>query len=45
MIIYKKECPSCEGSSYSSNKKRKWICPYCKEDLTDITATRVKNNS
>jgi ribosomal protein L37AE/L43A len=45
MIIYKKECPNCDGISYSSCKKGKWICPYCKEDLSDITAIRAKNNS
>ena len=45
MIIYKKECPQCGGSSYSSSKKREWICPYCGEDLTNIYITRVKNKS
>jgi len=42
--MYKKECPNCNGSSYSSYSKGKWTCPYCEEDLTEVEAVMTDDN-
>ncbi len=42
--IYTKKCPECNWNSYSACKKGKWSCPYCEENLTDVSATRTKNS-
>lgn len=36
--MFKKTCTLCNKSSYSSNDKGKWICPYCANDLTLVQA-------
>ncbi|MTH52388.1 hypothetical protein GKZ89_03140 [Bacillus mangrovi] len=32
--MYKKVCPRCAKSSYSSCRSGEWICPVCSNDLT-----------
>lgn len=31
--MYRKNCPQCKGDSYSASSG-KWICPYCRADLS-----------
>ncbi len=33
--MVKKRCGFCNGESYSSSSRDRWICPYCEHDLTD----------
>ncbi|HAU31190.1 MAG TPA: hypothetical protein DCW46_02685 [Desulfotomaculum sp.] len=33
--MVKKCCSVCNGESYSSSSRDRWICPYCEHDLTD----------
>lgn len=33
--MVKKCCSFCNGESYSSSSRDRWICPYCEHDLTD----------
>ena len=33
--MVRKDCPTCDKSSYSSDGKREWICPTCGADLTN----------
>jgi ribosomal protein L37AE/L43A len=35
--MYKKLCPKCHKSSFSSCDSGKWLCPSCNADLTAIT--------
>jgi len=32
--MVKKHCSFCNGESYSSGSRDRWICPYCEHDLT-----------
>ncbi|MBS2969623.1 hypothetical protein J9317_12690 [Metabacillus sp. KIGAM252] len=32
--MFKKVCPRCAKSSYSSHNGGEWICPVCSNDLT-----------
>ncbi len=29
-----KACPHCQGRSYSASSTGKWVCPYCRRDIT-----------
>ncbi len=29
-----KVCPHCQGKSYSASSLGKWICPYCRRDIS-----------
>lgn len=32
--MYRKICPYCNNTSYSSYREGLWICPYCHMDIT-----------
>ena len=42
--MYMKICSNCNEKSYSSNKEGKWICPICKEDITEVEAQQLDDN-
>ncbi|WP_366923968.1 hypothetical protein MFMK1_000905 [Metallumcola ferriviriculae] len=29
-----KLCPHCQGKSYSASNLGRWICPYCRRDIS-----------
>jgi len=33
--MYRKICPYCNNTSYSSYREGLWICPYCHMDITE----------
>jgi len=40
--MWKKVCFKCKKKSYSAARiGTKWICPYCKEDLTKVKAENL----
>lgn len=45
--MYKKICPNCGQVSYSSCKEdcrvKKWECPYCGYDLSDVKEEDIKH--
>lgn len=30
-----KICPHCQGKSYSASTAGRWICPYCRRDISN----------
>jgi len=40
--MYCKICPHCKGKSFSAAKENKWICPYCKKDITKVLTEEEK---
>ncbi|MFW6008339.1 MAG: hypothetical protein ACOCP8_03645 [archaeon] len=34
--MYSKLCIKCKNKSFSSCKRGKWVCPYCRKDLSGV---------
>ncbi|MYL54339.1 hypothetical protein GLW08_13470 [Pontibacillus yanchengensis] len=32
--MFRKECSYCRKSSFGSDDRGEWVCPYCSKDLT-----------
>lgn len=43
--MYRKTCTRCNNTSYSSSKIKKWICPYCANEIIDGKIYRVNQQT
>jgi ribosomal protein L37AE/L43A len=41
--MYKKACPRCTRSSFSSSEAGEWVCPSCGNDLTSLPLYQPKS--
>ncbi|UMZ74128.1 hypothetical protein [Natranaerofaba carboxydovora] len=39
-MIARKDCPRCNGRSFSLDYRRTWLCPYCGKNLTKLPTKR-----
>ncbi|WP_042355375.1 hypothetical protein [Bacillus rubiinfantis] len=40
--MYKKTCPICQQTSYSSYQLGEWFCPTCDFDLTEVSTVSTE---
>jgi hypothetical protein len=37
-FLYQKRCDRCRRASFGSNPASRWICPYCRKDISHVKA-------